>query len=239
MGIDKPDVRYVFHAQVPDSLDSYYQEVGRAGRDGETALAVLFFRPEDLSLARFHATGVPARAEVDAIVEAAAGLPTPADPRELARRTGLSVRRAGRIRNLLDEVRPLDSGAGRDSVTEAVIERATAHRRLERSRVEMMRAYAETRQCRRQFLLGYFGEELPDPCGSCDICRAGMPVTSATHAAPLFAVQSRVRHPEFGGGTVMDFDGERITVLFDDVGYRTLHGPTVERQELLETAATD
>src|SRR5205085_10265482 len=48
MGIDKPDVRYVFHADPPESLDAYYQEVGRSGRDGEPAAAVLWWRPEDL-----------------------------------------------------------------------------------------------------------------------------------------------------------------------------------------------
>jgi ATP-dependent DNA helicase RecQ len=53
MGIDKPDVRFVVHAQVPDSLDSYHQEVGRAGRDGEPAVARLFFRSADLGLRRF------------------------------------------------------------------------------------------------------------------------------------------------------------------------------------------
>ncbi|WP_229691502.1 RecQ family ATP-dependent DNA helicase, partial [Sphaerisporangium melleum] len=57
MGIDKPDVRYVLHADPPDSIDSYYQEIGRAGRDGRPACAVLFYRPEDLGLRRFFAGG--------------------------------------------------------------------------------------------------------------------------------------------------------------------------------------
>src|SRR6185437_5734849 len=48
MGVDKPDIRFVYHYDAPDSLDSYYQEIGRAGRDGENADAALFYRKEDI-----------------------------------------------------------------------------------------------------------------------------------------------------------------------------------------------
>jgi ATP-dependent DNA helicase RecQ len=57
MGIDKPDVCFVFHADAPESLDAYHQELGRAGRDGQPAEAVLFYRPEDLGLRCFFAGG--------------------------------------------------------------------------------------------------------------------------------------------------------------------------------------
>ena len=73
MGLDKPDIRFVFHANAPDSPDAYYQEVGRAGRDGEPALAVLFYRPEDLSLARFFTAGAPKPDDVARFVGAVDG----------------------------------------------------------------------------------------------------------------------------------------------------------------------
>src|SRR5439155_21004151 len=57
MGVDKPNVRFVFHSEPADSVDSYYQEIGRGGRDGEPARALLFFRAEDLGLRRFFAGG--------------------------------------------------------------------------------------------------------------------------------------------------------------------------------------
>jgi ATP-dependent DNA helicase RecQ len=266
MGLDKPDIRFVFHANVPDSPDSYYQEVGRAGRDGEPAVAVLFYRPEDLSLARFFTAGVPKSDDVARVVGAVDGWDLAAmDRRALADRIGMGPRRLGRILGLLSEVSAEASGASgasgaaaraedgpgvepgavgaedheqrRAALVEAISARAVAHRALQKSRIEMMRAYAETTQCRRQFLLGYFGEESSELCGRCDNCREGR--SSAEEAgtqlddAAAFAVQSRVEHAEFGPGIVMSVDGDVVTVLFETVGYRTLHLPTVLERELL------
>jgi ATP-dependent DNA helicase RecQ len=248
MGLDKPDIRFVFHANVTESPDAYYQEVGRAGRDGAPAEAVLFYRPEDLSLARFFTAGVPQSEDVVRVVEAVDGWDLSAmDRRALAGRLGMGPRRLGRILGLLAEVSadvapadgdgavPEERSHRRADLADAVTTRADAHRALQKSRIEMMRAYAETTQCRRQFLLGYFGEQSSARCGMCDNCREGIASTDSTERdhVSAFAVQSTVEHTEFGAGVVMSVDGDVLTVLFETVGYRTLHLPTVLERQLL------
>ncbi|HET7532502.1 MAG TPA: RecQ family ATP-dependent DNA helicase, partial [Nocardioidaceae bacterium] len=237
MGIDKPDIRYVVHADAPESPDTYYQEVGRAGRDGESAIATLVYRPEDLSLGRFFSSGIPKPDDVRAVVEAVRATGS-TDPREVREHSGFGVRKAGRILNLLELVEesggPKVAGGATDAVVDAVVERAEAHRRLEQSRVEMMRGYAETARCRADFLLAYFGEEADALCGTCDNCVNGVATEVATDDGAAFPLQSQVRHKEFGEGTVTDLEDDRITVLFDDVGYKTLSLELVENEGLLE-----
>ena len=220
MGIDKPDIRFVVHAQVPESPDTYYQEVGRAGRDGEPAEGLLVYRTEDLALGRFFSSAVPKRGDVEKVLHRGDD-------------AGFGRRKAGRIRNLL-ELAEETGATSRKDVVDAVLEIADSQRSLERSRVDMMRGYAETDRCRSDFLVGYFGERLEQRCGVCDNCRAGTAVDPADEQTAPYPVQSRVRHEEFGSGIVTDVEEDRLTVLFDDVGYRTLSLELVETQELLE-----
>src|SRR4051794_4770587 len=243
MGIDKPDVRFVVHASVPESLDTYYQQIGRAGRDGEPAQISLFYRPEDLSLQKFLTAH---RAPEDALGEVARTLEErddPLRPAQLKDEVEVSTNRATRAVNLLEQagaVATTEDGrlAYRDptlppeQAVAAAVDVADTHQRLIRSRIEMMRGYAETTGCRRQFLLGYFGEQLPGPCGNCDNCAAG----TAQHCDPAasgFEVNTGVRHPEWGPGVVMSSEQDRITVLFDHVGYKTLALAAVEHNNLL------
>ncbi|HYK41694.1 MAG TPA: RecQ family ATP-dependent DNA helicase, partial [Thermoanaerobaculia bacterium] len=90
MGVDKPDVRFVFHYDISDSPDSYYQEIGRSGRDGLPATAMLFYRPADVHLHRFFASG--GRATADQIGDVASLLREgeALDARDIAERLGLS-----------------------------------------------------------------------------------------------------------------------------------------------------
>jgi ATP-dependent DNA helicase RecQ len=115
---------------------------------------------------------------------------------------------------------------------------------VQRSRTDMMRAFAETRSCRGQTLLAYFGELLPRPCGHCDNCHAddGGRANGATADAGRdpddapFPVHSSVRHPEWGAGLVLGYEADKMTVLFDEVGYKTLSVPVVSEQGLLAPA---
>jgi ATP-dependent DNA helicase RecQ len=102
-----------------------------------------------------------------------------------------------------------------------------------RSRVEMMRGYAEHFTCRRAFLLGYFGEAFDPPCGNCDNCDAGHGVADDSGADEPFAIGERVHHPEFGPGTIQALEAGIVTVVFDRVGYKTLSEDIVTRNGLL------
>ncbi|WP_159794633.1 RecQ family ATP-dependent DNA helicase [Puerhibacterium puerhi] len=228
MGIDKPDVRFVLHADVPDSPDSYYQEVGRAGRDGQDAAAVLFYRPEDLGLRRFFAGGAPRRED---LLEVARALAADGAGRGRRRAPSGLPRRLARLRSLVEDARALAGADARPAaVADAAVALAEERRRMDDSRVEMMRGYAETSQCRLQYLLAYLGEELDEPCGRCDTCREGTAAEHDVDAADRpFAVGTGVVHREFGPGTVMGYEADdRVTVLFEAHGYRTLALAVVE-----------
>jgi ATP-dependent DNA helicase RecQ len=233
MGIDKPDVRWVLHADPPASLDAYYQELGRAGRDEEAAHARLLFRPEDFGKAQ-HLTSRSIGAGV--VARVAERLSTGRDFDDLGRRqlTAALVRLVdlgAAVWEVDGEVR----WTGALSVAEALraSEAETAREdEVERSRLEMMRRYAEHTGCRRSFLLSYFGQSYPGPCGRCD---NDLTLAPQSPAAEPFAVGGRVLSDRWGEGTVQRYDGDQLTVLFDDHGYRDLLLPLVLERGLLRS----
>ncbi len=230
MGLDKPNVRWVFHADIPDSVDSYWQEVGRAGRDGEPARAILFYRPEDVGLRRFFArSGKIDGEQIGDLADAIAAAPGALEPQDLKEELELSgsklsaglarLEEAGAI-EILSSGEVAEDRLGDDSVEQALQTQAN-RQSFDESRVEMIRAFAELAAgCRRDFVLSYFGQPFDPPCDACDLCDAGRGDV-APHDEP-FAVGARVVHRKWGGGVVQRYGARDVSVLFDDVGYKAL-----------------
>ena len=120
MGIDKPDVRFVAHLDMPKTVESYYQETGRAGRDGQAADAWMIYGLQDVI----------------------------------------------KLRQMMA------SSAGSEE-----------HKRAEQHRLNAMLGLCEITSCRRQALLNYFDETLPQPCGNCDTCLEPVDTWNGTEAA--------------------------------------------------------
>ena len=161
--------------------------------------------------------------------------------------TGRAVEGLGRRQLTAAFVRIVDVGAavwepdgevrwtGALSLAEALRASATETERedeVERSRLEMMRRYAEHTGCRRSFLLSYFGQSYRGPCGRCDNDQA---LVSRPSTVEPFAVGGRVTSERWGEGTVQRYDGDQLTVLFDDHGYRDLLLPLVLERRLLRS----
>ncbi|MDK2124263.1 DNA helicase RecQ [Parachitinimonas caeni] len=141
MGIDKPDVRFVAHLDLPKSLEGYYQETGRAGRDGLASSAWLAYGLNDLLL----------------------------------------------LKEMIES-----SGA------------PDAQKQVERQKLDAMLGLAETTRCRRQVLLGYFGETLEKPCGNCDNCLTPPETWDGTEAARKALSAVYRTGQRFGAGQVID-----------------------------------
>ncbi|MBW3534746.1 MAG: ATP-dependent DNA helicase [Gemmatimonadetes bacterium] len=183
LGIDKPDIRFVVHYHLPGSPEAYWQEAGRAGRDGEPALCSLLYLSGDERVQKYFLGGrYPSLEEVASLGGALNTLPAGT---ELALETiaGAADVSAGKARVLLrllerrEAVREHRGGGWSrqvDDVTEVDISRDLAdfeeRGAVDRKRIQAMVGYCRSARCRTRYLLAYLGEEPPDdaPCGHCD-----------------------------------------------------------------------
>jgi ATP-dependent DNA helicase RecQ len=182
LGIDKPDIRYIIHYQMPGSPEAYVQEAGRAGRDGKPARCVLLNQPDDLAIQEhFLKEAHPTKTQARMVAE---GLYAWSDEgkevsvRDLALSMALPERRVRVILSVLEamgvaeEVKAARWKGVEPKPTREQIDKAAsvfeARRISDRRRLDSLLKYMNTQKCRVQMLRGYFGEPEGEKCGLCD-----------------------------------------------------------------------
>jgi ATP-dependent DNA helicase RecQ len=189
LGIDKQNLRVVVHYAFPDSIESYVQEAGRAGRDGKPARAVLLYRLEDRRVQAYFLGGkYPQRDESLRVYHTIGRLSKDAGSESgvtlasVIEATGLHKNRVKVIVALLEATGIVERGRrlrklrdfSNDEEFHAFLEAYEQRHANDRDRLERMMRYGQTTMCRVRYLTRYFGCETAKDCGHCDNCRDGL-----------------------------------------------------------------
>jgi ATP-dependent DNA helicase RecQ len=184
LGVDKPDIRYVIHYQVPGSLEAYVQEAGRAGRDGLAARCILIWDPRDTAVQKhFLAEGPATRSQIRKVVEGLAawskdGRGVDASVLAMATEVGVTrtkavlegLREAGLVSESDGEFR-MSGSVAIDEIVKLLSKYNEERKTTDRRRLDSIVHYAENEsECRVVHIRRYFEDGEPRPCGHCDIC---------------------------------------------------------------------
>lgn len=180
MGIDKPDVRFVINYQIPSSIESYYQEMGRAGRDGRKSYAFMFYTHRDKALQRvLQIRKYPNIEHVARAIEALFPHEILGEMDQTALEAEVGKKKLGIILKMLEgygfiesdgrRIRPLRKPTSEE--LSMMLLNWEERKSDDRARLDEVVRYVHTNLCRWYYLLRYFGEDLAEPCGLCDNCR--------------------------------------------------------------------
>jgi ATP-dependent DNA helicase RecQ len=241
LGIDKPNIRFVVHFDLPGSVEAYTQEAGRAGRDGDLSKCVLIYRMSDTRVQNYFLTGkYPDIEEVQKVFgtleifgEQEGGVSL-TDLRKITQLplTKLKVvlallKKGGFIENGMRSKYVLTDAAREQREMVLNLANYETKKKYDQSKLAMMLQYAETTGCRRRFILNYFGEDYAEvTCGACDNCLQGR----RDFTSSGYRIADVVYHRKFGQGTVERAEKDLVTVLFPNVGYKTLLASAVSRE---------
>ncbi|MEO7039987.1 MAG: ATP-dependent DNA helicase RecQ [Candidatus Elarobacter sp.] len=248
LGIDKPNIRFVVHYDLPGSVEAYTQEAGRAGRDGDPSKCVLIYRMSDTRVQNYFLTGkYPDVEEVQKVFgtleifgEQEGGVSL-TDLRKITQLplTKLKVviallKKSGFIENAMRARYVLTEAARQQREMVLNLANYETKKKYDQSKLGMMLQYAETSGCRRRFILNYFGEDYDAvTCGACDNCLHG----NREHTTSGYRIADVVYHRKFGQGTVERAEKDLVTVLFPNVGYKTLLASAVTREPAAQKIA--